>query len=182
MLWTVPHRRPWIATYSFNCYCHQIRLLCRQPSGKPEIILSQVGVTQGDPPAIVLYGIALLPLAEALRKEVPDVLQPWYANDAAMQGPPDCVAACFKLLCKIGPMFGYYPEPKKSFAICPLVVEAEVKEVFNAEGLAVQTCRGHRYVGGYVGSLAMRNRWVEPMVAQWVDVHLLDVDRKSVVK
>ena len=54
-----------------------------------------------------------------------------------MQGPPARVAACFKLLCKLGPMFGYYPEPEKSFAICPLAVEAEVKEVFNAEGLAV---------------------------------------------
>ena len=60
-----------------------------------------------------------------------------------MQGPPDRVAACFKLLCKLGPMFGYYPEPEKSFAIFPLAVEGEVKEVFNAEGLAVQTCRGH---------------------------------------
>ena len=118
---------------------------------------------------MVLYGIALLPLAEALRKEFPDVLQPWYADDAAMQGPPARVAACFKLLCKLGHIFGYYPEPEKSFAICPLAVEREVKVVFTAEGLSVQTCRGHRYVGGYVGSLAMRNRWIEPMVAQWVD-------------
>ena len=74
-----------------------------------------------------------------------------------MQGPQARVAACFKLLCKLGPMFGYYLEPEKSFAICPLAVEQEVKDVFNAEGLAVHTCRGHRYVGVYVGSLAMRN-------------------------
>ena len=40
-----------------------------------------------------------------------------------------------------------------------------MKDVFTAEGLAVQTCRGHRYAGGYVRSLAMRNRWIEPMVA-----------------
>ena len=33
----------------------------------------------------------------------------------------------------------------------------------------MQTCREHCYVGGYVGSLVMRNRWIEPMVAQWVD-------------
>ena len=61
---------------------------------------------------MAMYGIALLPLAEALQKEFPDVLQPWYADDAAMQGPPGRVAACFKLLCKLlGSMFGYYPEP-----------------------------------------------------------------------
>ena len=107
---------------------------------------------------MVLYGIALLPLAEILREAYPEVLQPWYADDAAMQGPPDQVAACFKLLCKIGPMIGYFPEPEKSFAICPVAAETEVKTIFLAEGLAVQTCRGHGYVGGYVGSLAMRNR------------------------
>ena len=97
MLWTVRHRCPRLATYSFNRYRHQIRLICRQPGGEPEIILSQEGVTQGDPLAMVLYGIALLPLAEALQKEFPDVLQPWYADDAAMQGPPARVAACIRL-------------------------------------------------------------------------------------
>ena len=89
---------------------------------------------------MVLYGIALLPLAESLQKEFPDALQPWYADDVAMQGPPARVAACFKLLWKLGPMFGYYPEPEKSFATCPLTVEQEVKDVFNVEGLVVQTC------------------------------------------
>ena len=29
MLWTVRHRCPRLATYSFNCYCHQIRLIFR---------------------------------------------------------------------------------------------------------------------------------------------------------
>ena len=63
MLWTVWHRCPRLATYSFNCYHHQIRLICCQPGGEPEIILSQESVTQGDPLAMVPYGIALLPLA-----------------------------------------------------------------------------------------------------------------------
>ena len=117
---------------------------------------------------MALYGIALLPLAEILRERFPDVLQPWYADDAAMQGRPARVAACFKLLCDLGPHFGYFPEPEKSFAICPLATEVEVKAAFEAEGMTVKTCRGHRYVGGYVGSLAMRNRWIEPMVEEWV--------------
>ena len=115
-----------------------------------------------------LYGIALLPLAEILREAYPDVLQPWYANDAVMQGPPDQVAACFKLLCKAGPMFGYFPKPEKSCAICPLAAETEVKAIFLTEDLPVQTCWGHRYVDGYVGSLAMKNRWIEPKVEKWV--------------
>ena len=61
-----------------------------------------------------------------------------------------------------------FPSQKKSFSICPLASEAEVKEAFKAEGMTVKMCRGHRYVGGYVGSLTMRNRWIEPMVEEWV--------------
>ena len=65
-------------------------------------------------------------------------------------------------------MFKYLPEPEKSFCICPLATEAAAKAIFEEEGLSVKYCRGHRYVGGYVGSLAMKDRWVEPMVEKWV--------------
>ena len=82
---------------------------------------------------MALYGIALLPLAEILWERYPDVLQPWYADDAAMQGRPDQVTACFKLLCNLGPHFGYFTEPKKSFVICPLATEDVVKAAFDAE-------------------------------------------------
>ena len=55
MLWTVWHRCPRLATYAFNCYRHQKRLICRDPGGEPKIILSEEGVTQGDPLAMVFY-------------------------------------------------------------------------------------------------------------------------------
>ena len=77
-----------------------------------------------------------------------------------MQGVPSRVAKCFKLLTEVGPMFGYLPEPEKSFAICPLASEEGVLAAFATKGLDVKACRGHRYVRGYVGSMKMRNRWV----------------------
>ena len=76
MLWTVRHRCPKMSRFTFNCYRHEITLICRQPGGEVETILSKEGVTQGDPLAMALYGIALLPLADLLRKEYLDVLQP----------------------------------------------------------------------------------------------------------
>ena len=45
------------------------------------------GVTQGDPISMVIYGLVLLPLAEAMDEEDQGVLQPWYAEDVAMWGP-----------------------------------------------------------------------------------------------
>ena len=74
----------------------------------------------------------------------PTVLQPWYADDAAMQGLPQEVADCFKLLKKLGPMFGYLPEPAKSFAICPLATEELARSIFEEADLSVRFCRGHR--------------------------------------
>ena len=77
------------------------------------MLLSKEGVTQGDPLAMVLYGITLLPLAELLRMACPTVLHPWYADNAAMQGTPEEVSKCFQILIRLGPMFGYFPEPEK---------------------------------------------------------------------
>ena len=36
---------------------------------------------------MVLYGPALLTPDEAMREADPGVIQPWYADDAAMRGP-----------------------------------------------------------------------------------------------
>ena len=62
------HRVAKLSRFSFNCYRHEIRLVCRQPGDDALILLSKEGVTQGDPLAMALYGIALLPLAEILRE------------------------------------------------------------------------------------------------------------------
>ena len=35
MLWTVRHRCRKLNTFAFNCYRHEVRLVCRQPGGVP---------------------------------------------------------------------------------------------------------------------------------------------------
>ena len=74
MLWTVRHRWPAGARFTFNCYRHWAQLLLRQPGEPPVTILSREGVTQGDPLSMVLYGITLVPLAEELRAADPGIL------------------------------------------------------------------------------------------------------------
>ena len=142
MLWTVRYRCPKLSRFAFNCYQHQARLVCRRPGKEALTLLSQEGVTQGDPLSMALYGIALLPLAEVLREASPNVLQPWYADDAAMQGTATDVAATFKLLIKVGPMFGYHPEPAKLIVICPLASEAAAKAAFDEKTLPVNYLQG----------------------------------------
>ena len=169
MLWTVRHRAGKMCRFSFNCYRHEIRLLCRRPGADALYLLSKEGVTQGDPMAMALYGIALLPLAEILRKEYPQVMQPWYADDAAMMGQARPVAGCFMRLQAIGPDFGYFPEAEKSYFICPLADEAAAKTVFEELELEIQYSQGEQYVGGFIGSTEMQDRWIEPKVQGWVE-------------
>jgi len=75
--------------------------------------LSEEGVTQGNPLAMILYGLALIPLVEQLQKAFPDVILPFYADDAGMSGQVSCIAAAMKLLDVLGPAQGYYPEASK---------------------------------------------------------------------
>ena len=166
MLWTVRHRWANGARFSFNCYRHSANLLLRRRGGDCEIILSREGVTQGDPLSMVLYGLALTPLAETIRAAVPQVVQPWYADDAAMAGPVSGIAAAQRLLLELGPRRGYFPEPDKSILIAPIATPPAALAA--VEEFNFRHTDGHRYVGGFVGSGAAEAAWVDPQVSEWV--------------
>ncbi|KAI2494156.1 hypothetical protein MHU86_20388 [Fragilaria crotonensis] len=126
----------------------------------------------GDLLSMVLYGLALSPLAETLRAQVPTVAQPWYADDAAMAGPVDGIAEAQRLLLELGPRRGYFPEPDKSILIVPLATPPPALEALAEFNFRHE--EGHRYLGGFVGSGAAEAAWVDPQVQQWVEsVHRL---------
>ena len=128
-------------------------------------LLSFKGVTQGDPPAMTLFRISVCLLADILRREFLVVLQPWYTDNAAIMGAPVDIAACFFQLQELKPHFDYHTLPSKSWYICSAATEPSGRNAFVALNLnTVKWCRDHRYVGGFVGSAALRDRWVEPQV------------------
>ena len=47
---------------------------------------SKEGVTQGDPLAMIAYGLGILPLIWVLQTLHPGVTQPWCADDAGAGG------------------------------------------------------------------------------------------------
>ena len=67
MMWTVRHRCPAGARFTFNCYIYWAQLLLRHPGETTVTILSQEGFAHGYPLLVVLYGITLVPLDEELR-------------------------------------------------------------------------------------------------------------------
>jgi hypothetical protein len=66
---------------------------------------------------MVLYGLAPTPLLLDLRERHPRVLQPWYVDDAAMEGRASNVAAAMSSLIQAGPARGYFPSPEKSIVL-----------------------------------------------------------------
>ena len=80
------------ARFAFNCYHHSAQLIVRRVGGSCSVILSEEGVTQGDPLAMILYGLALPPLAKEIREAVPGAMQAWYADDCVMTGEMGPVA------------------------------------------------------------------------------------------
>ena len=71
---------PSIATIALNCY--------RQPTDlfvDGDVILSEEGVTQGDPLAMPIYAVATVPLIRKLGRDN-DVCQVWYADDVCATG------------------------------------------------------------------------------------------------
>ena len=120
MLWVVRHRWPKGARFAFNMYRHQANLLLRGPVGsEPEILLSREGVTQGCPLGMILYGIALLPLAEDLCQHSPDVVQPWYVDDNAFYARALVLAKLSKRLCEIAPLWATFRSRISSGASVP---------------------------------------------------------------
>ena len=141
-------------------------LILRRRGGSCEVLLSREGVTQGDPLAMVLYGLALTPLSEQLRITVPSVVQPWYADDAAMEGPVEGIAIAMRLLQQQGPARGYYPEPAKSIFVGHAHSIEAAKTVLAEFDFQYST--GSRYVGGFIGDAESQSEWLEPKIQQWV--------------
>ena len=80
-------------------------------------MLSEEGVTQGDPAAIVKYSLASKPLTMKLKHIHLEVKQVWYANDWTGAGKFLHLIEFWDSLCKHGPSYGYFPEATKSVLI-----------------------------------------------------------------
>ena len=119
MLWKVRHLWPKGSRFAFNCYKRQSRLFLRDHRDNTcRILRSREGVTQGDPLSMVLFGVTMTPLGKHLQRLHPQVLQPWYADDLALQGKASQVYHVLRKVRDLGPDKGFYVEPTKSILIC----------------------------------------------------------------
>ena len=74
---------------------------------------SKEGATQGDPIAMITYGMGTPPLIRDLQTAYPGINQPWYADDSEAGGTFDVIRRHLDDLMVRRPLRGYFLEPTK---------------------------------------------------------------------
>ena len=98
-------------------------------------ITSKEGTTQGDPVSMAIYGIGFTPLINMLINVLPNehsvnVNVMAYTDDFAAAGNLQHLRRCWSVLTEIGPKFGYYPEPTKTWLVAKPCASEKVESVF----------------------------------------------------
>ena len=148
---------PAIAKALTNCYRNDSILFVGG-----EVLHSQEGTTQGDPLAMVMFGLATAPLIEKISTD--HTTQIWFADDAADGGPIRSIRKWWDKLVQYGPSFGYYPNANKTAVVVKESKLNEAMESFEGTGVTI-TVEGKRYLGGAIGSKAFIERAIKDKVS-----------------
>ena len=104
------HLCPALAPTLINTYRHPAPLYVGG-----ECILSREGTTQGDPLAMHMYAIGMMPLIR-LAGGI-GALQQWYADDASAIGRLARLREWWGVLEEFGPRYGYFRNSTKSMLV-----------------------------------------------------------------
>ena len=153
---------PALSTVLCNTYGAPVRLFI---VGEGEL-LSTEGTTQGDPLAMAMYALAVVPLIRQLRhavSEVSEVSQAWFADDATAEGSLSSLLQWWQHLSSIGPKFGYCPNALKTVLIVKPEYFIDAKSIFADTNIQI-TDRGQRHLGATLGSRTYAEEYVTQKV------------------
>ena len=132
-----------------------------------DTLLSQEGTTQGDPWAMPFYALATRPLTDALALEVPNIMQIWYADDASATGRISDLKVWWDKLIALGPSFGYYVNPSKTWLITKEGLVTAASELFGNTHVNITT-KGRPVLGSPVGTADYISSYAHQKAQDWV--------------
>ena len=143
-------------------------------------IASNEGTTQGDPIAMAMYALGILPLLQH-NIDVPmgeKTKRIAYADDFTGIGTLQKLKQWWDDINKIGPYIGYYPKASKSVLIVKEEHAEEAAALFVNTQIRITT-KGHRHLGAVVGDSSYKNEYVSDKVKEWVEqiIHLSKIAR-----
>ena len=158
---------PPLSLFTFNCCATKARLfvICGLE------ILSSEGTTQGDPIAMVVYGIAIIPMIMMMvemNDESDDITRiAGYADDISATGKLKQLRRWLDKISKLGPKFGYYPQNDKSWLIVKPELYEEAKKIFSGTKINITT-EGRKYLGGVIGTDKFKTEYVDEKIEEMI--------------
>ena len=120
---------------------------------------------QGDPLAIIAYGIGIIPLFNYLKREIHGFTQPNYANNARAYDMFARLETYFYSLTCLGPVRDYHRKLTKSVLLI-LPENIETGKLFGRRH-RFRVCMGARYLGGYIGGDKSKHDWLRERTLTW---------------
>ena len=153
---------PAMAKIFVNTYFSPCRLFV---TGEGEIH-SEEETCLGDPLAMAIYAVAIMPMIRHLSRACPTTTQCWYADDDGASDNLSVLQRYWDELNKVGPGFGYFPNAVKTILLTKSAHEDKAFELFSNTGVKIRT-DGCRYLGGVLGEDAFCRSYMEALVKKW---------------
>ena len=132
-----------------------------------ETIASQEGTTQGDPLAMAMYSLGVIPLIMRT-SGIQSTRQVWYAHDSTTCGTIDRLLMWGHKLVDVGPTFGYFPNPSKTWLLVKEDLMDKANELFHDTGVFIMS-EDRPVLGSPVGTPDFISNWVKEKIDLWVD-------------
>ena len=111
-----------------------------------------------------MYALATIPLIRELDRHCKQI---WYVDDAAAVGRIEDLQVWWDKLNTLGPQYGYFPNPSKTWLVTKESLRATATRIFASTGVKV-TSDGRPYLGAAIGSPNYISSYVESKVTEWV--------------
>jgi hypothetical protein len=158
-LHNVQYTCPELSTFVKNLYSNEAELFIPNSS---EVIYSREGTTQGGPESMGFYSASTTMLSNP--DPSANVKKIFYADDGSAGGKLDPLLKWWRDLKLDGPLFGYYPEPTKTWLVVKPDHEERARELFPDIKI---TTDGRRFLGSFIGTPEATNAFVGEKIAEW---------------
>ena len=157
---------PPLAKFVQNCYTLPSRFFI---IGGGEI-QSTEGKTQGDPTAMAIYAMAIIPLilmiVDITHQNDLSTKTTAYADDFIASGKITQLKKWWDTPCHLGPEFGNHPESGKSWLIIKRN-QPYAADIFCGTSIKITT-DGQRHLGAVIGSTEYKRIYIQEKISQWI--------------
>ena len=129
------------------------------------------GRTQGDPAAMVIYPIAIIPLilmlVEIRMQDNNHTKTAAYADDLAVAAPIDQIRIWWNTLCRLGRKFRYFPEGSKLWVIVRENAKERAQTIFDNTKIKITT-DVQRHLGAVIGTANFKQNYMREKINQLI--------------